>query len=292
MSKTIHLPKSIAKPLNKAIFGLKRCAPDILVVIGVGMVIGATVTAVKKGAEGKDILEKHNEKREKIGERTKENAKEVASLYKDTAVNLTKTYGKEVAVMGAGIGMIFYSHHILKQRNAALLAAYTALNESFNKYRNRVMSEKDIPESEGAGKRPKETHFVNGIEVDENGLPVGAVCTDPNAISPYAFIFGPSSPLWRNHPETNYQQLRNIQECVQKNYDTKGYLLWNDVLDAFGEDRTSAGAVMGWKKGFSEDYIDLGVLCPDEIDLVDWLLKFERPFIVSPNLTDVIWDKI
>ena len=73
MSKTIHLPKGIAKPLNKAIFGLKKCAPDILVVVGVGMVIGATVTAVKKGSKGKDILEKHNEKREEMGERTKEN---------------------------------------------------------------------------------------------------------------------------------------------------------------------------------------------------------------------------
>lgn len=291
MSKRIYLPKSIEKPLKKAIFGLKKCAPDILVVVGVGMVIGATVSAVKHGPKGKDILEEHNEKREEMGERTKENAKEIASLYKDTTVELTKTYGKQIAVMGAGIGMIFYSHHILKQRNAALLAAYTGLNEAFNNYRNRVMAEgKDIQEEEP--KLPKETHFVNGIEVDENGFPVGAICTDPNAISPYAFIFGPSNPLWRNSPENNYKQLLALQRCAQEEYDRKGYLLWNDVLDAAGEDRTSAGTIMGWKKGLSSDYIDLGIELPESVEFADWLVKFERPVIVSPNLYDVIWDKI
>lgn len=295
MSKLISkLPKPIAKAVATGAHTLKKAAPDIFVVLGVGLVIGATITACKRSPEAKDILEKHNEKREEMGERTKENSKEVGALYKDTTVKLAKTYAAPTAVMGAGIAFIFYSHHILKQRNAALLSAYASLDAAFKAYRDRVMRENDISErkNEDQPKTPTETHFVDGIEVDENGLPIGAVAMDPNSISPYAFIFGPTNKNWVNNPVYNYQFLLGLQRMAQKKYNDCDHIFWNEILDGADVERTPSGAIMGYKKGLSDDYIDLGVECPDNVDLADWLPRFERPFVVNPNLKDVIWDKI
>ena len=293
MSKMIKLPKGLTKAAAKGMHALKRSAPDIFIVAGVVLVIGATIEACKKSPAAKDILDEHNEKREALGERTKENSKEVSKLYRDTTVKLTKTYVVPTAVMGAGVAFIFYSHHILKQRNAALLSAYASLDAAFKAYRERIMREaKDISETEEIAQVPKETHFVDGIEVDENGLPIGAVAMDPNSISPYAFIFGPTNINWINNPMYNYNFLLGLQRMAQKKYTDYGHVFWNDILDAADVDPTPAGAVMGWKDGISDPYIDLGVECPRDVEFVDWLQRFERPFIVSPNLTDVIWDKI
>ena len=295
MSKLISkLPKPIAKAVATGAHTLKKAAPDIFVVLGIGLVIGATITACKRSPEAKDILEKHNEKREEMGERTKENSKEVGALYKDTTVKLAKVYTAPTAVMGAGIAFIFYSHHILKQRNAALLSAYASLDAAFKAYRDRVMRENDISESkdEDQPKTPTETHFVDGIEVDENGIPIGAVAMDPNSINPYAVIFGPTNKNWVNNPFYNYQWLLGVEAMAQKKYYDIGHVFWNEILDGLDIPRTSSGALMGWKEGISDGKIDLGVKCPENVELADWIPRFERPFIINPNLRDVIWDKI
>lgn len=292
MNKLISkLPKGLVKATKKSVFALKKYAPDIFIVVGVGLIVGATIEACRRSPEAKDILEEHNEKRETLGERTKENSKEVADLYRSTAIEMGKTYAAPAAVFTAGLVFIFYSHHILKQRNAALLSAYASLDAAFKAYREKAIRENDILRGE-KDPVPAETHFENGIEVDERGFPVSAVSGDPLAISPYAFIFGPTNRNWKNNPLYNYNTLLGLQKCAQIKYNTVGHIFWNEILDGVDEKRTPAGAVMGWVEGISPEEIDLGIECPPEVDLADWLPRFERPIVVSPNLYDVIWDKI
>lgn len=137
--------------LSKTAFKLKKASPTIMVV---GAAIGgvtATVLACKATLKAQYILAEHKANVEKIHE-TKGKVdsgeiqlsegetytKDITTTYIKTGMKLAKVYAPAIGLGAASLGCMFGSHHIMTKRNATLTAAYIALEQSFNGYKNRV----------------------------------------------------------------------------------------------------------------------------------------------------------
>lgn len=85
-----------------------------------------------------DITEEAKEKIDDIhadienGTQTEEDSKkELTVTYAQTAVKIAKLYAPSVILGGLSIGAILTSNNMLRKRNVALAAAYTAIDKSF-----------------------------------------------------------------------------------------------------------------------------------------------------------------
>ena len=137
----------------------KEKAPEIFIGVGIVGVITATVIACKKTPQAVEIVKTMDEDIEKINkdaEPTQENpegadpkavAKERTKVRLVAAKDLAKTYGIAVAVGVSSVACILYSHKILRDRNAALVVAYNALDVAYKTYKEKVV-EKVGPEVE------------------------------------------------------------------------------------------------------------------------------------------------
>ena len=173
--------------LSKTAFKLKKASPTIMVV---GAAIGgvtATVLACKATLKAQYILAEHKTNVKKIHETkdkvdsgeiqlsegetyTKEDlTKDITTTYIKTGMKLAKVYAPAIGLGAASLGCMFGSHHIMTKRNATLTAAYIALEQSFNSYKNRVtdrFGERVQHELEQNVKAVE----VETKKVDENGV--------------------------------------------------------------------------------------------------------------------------
>ena len=148
MSKFNDILTSVNRTAHKVGLKVKKHSPEILVVIGVVGVVTSTVMACKATTKASDVIEEHKKemddihfvaetKPEKYSE--EDFQKDTAIVYTQTAVKLAKLYAPAVAIGAVSIACIIGSHNILTKRNAALAAAYTAVDKTFKEYRNRVV---------------------------------------------------------------------------------------------------------------------------------------------------------
>lgn len=107
----------------KAVLGLKKAAPEILLIGGIGVIIGGVYLACKETLQSEDILEEAGEKIEKV--KTTMNDSELGyseelarkakvKIYAKTAGKLCKLYAPAALCVGGGIAMILKSHGIMK----------------------------------------------------------------------------------------------------------------------------------------------------------------------------------
>lgn len=119
--------KAMLSTLQK---GAAKYAPELLLIFGS---IAFTTAVVEAWHEGKRAKENIEERKEELGieEDEKLPAKEVVkSTWKNVVI---------VAVpVGVGIACMVGAHSINAQRNAALAAAYTLTEDTFNRYKNKV----------------------------------------------------------------------------------------------------------------------------------------------------------
>ena len=137
-------------------FTLKKKSPEILLGLGVVGVGVSTVLACKATLKVEGIIDVYEETMDKI-ETTLERSesgelvgaeyyaedakKDKLTLKTQTVVEFAKVYGPSVTLMGVSIGCILGAHHIMSQRQVALMAAYKVVEEAFSSYRNRVVNE-------------------------------------------------------------------------------------------------------------------------------------------------------
>lgn len=290
------------------IFGLKirKASPEILLGVGAAGVIAGAVMACKATLKAEDILSEAEEAKKTI-EKAKETAEEGEYTEEDemkdravvigrTAIKFAKLYGPSIAVFSTGLGLIFWSHGIMKGRQAALIASYNAVSEGYKLYRERVKDEvgeekeKDIfagltskkieveePSDEGKGKKVKkeEKIFVPGRDV-----------------SMYAKFFDESSPEWMKNPEYNLQFLKCKQSIANDILHSRGYIFLNEVYDMLGLPMTQAGQLVGWIKGAGDDYVDFGLYNGYSEKVRDFINGYERSILLDFNVDGVIYDKI
>lgn len=322
MKIAIKATKLVAK--TKTI--LYKYSPEIWVGAGIVAIVGGTIWACCASRKLDDILEANEEKKEvlenqlddmiyELGapqdtDKTKNYDTQVATINKNykracakctiqTGFEIVREYAPAALLIGGGIGMIINGHRILCQRNAILLAAYTALDQSFTDYRGRV--------SERFGKEVENDIYTGTTyieetrtEIDENGKKKKVKEKIPvvgTSISPYARIFDAETTReWQRSADANYFFLTCQQNSANDKLIRDGYLFLNTVYRMLGLSETPTGAICGWllpsdrdPEADTDGYVDFGVFDGGNADL-----KYDKDghILLDFNCQGVIYDKI
>lgn len=310
MKKT-ELMNNLSRTFNKVGFNLKKHSPEILVVAGVVGTVTSAVMACKATTKLNGILEDAKTDIDKIHEVSadeefmaehdyteEDSKKDLAIVYTQTAIKLVKLYAPSVILGGLSIGAMLTSNNILRKRNVALAAAYTAVDKSFKEYRGRVVDRfgKELDRELRYNIKAKE---VEETIVDENGKEKTVKKTvnvvDPTVYSDYAKFFDDGCTGWTKDPEFNLMYLKRQQEYANDLLQAKGHLYLNEVYDMLGIPRTKAGQVVGWiydeKNPVGDNFVDFGIYdsALKEVNR-DFVNGYERTILLDFNVDGNILD--
>lgn len=308
MKKT-ELMTTVSSSFNKMGFELKKHSPEILVVVGVVGTVASAVMACKATTKVSDILEKSKEDIDSIhncaadesleDEYTPEDAKkDLAIVYIQTGVKLTKLYAPAVALGVLSLGSILASNDILRRRNGALAAAYATVDKGFKEYRNRVV-ERFGEEVERELRHDIKAKKIDKIVIDENGKEKKVketvqVASDPNTYSDYARFFDDGCTGWEKDSEYNLMFLRAQQQYANDKLMANGRLFLNEVYDMLGIPRTKAGQVVGWvydtENPVGDNYVDFGMYDIHREVVRNFVNGYERTILLDFNVDGNIWD--
>lgn len=289
---------------------LKKASPEIFLIGGVVSIVGGTILACRATMKAEEVLAVHEDevstiaKAEEIGSAdgntkyTDEDAKrDYAVAYFRNVGRFAKLYAPSAMLIGGGIAMICASHGIMRKRNAAITAAYNAVNTMFSQYRSRVIKE------EGP---LVDRHYLTGrdyVLVDDPDNPGSKLVEEKpsdkevEGLSPdknvYTKCFDESSRLWKKDPHYNLTTLRCVQAELNFKLQREGHLFLNDVYEALDIPLTPAGQIVGWmrpKNGEPDVTVDLGIYDLDDERKRAFVNGYERCIWICPNVQGVIYD--
>ena len=300
--KNNNLVNSATRTLNRAGLKLKKHSPEIMVTAGVVGVVTSAVMACKATTKAGSIIEEKNSEMAKIhkiaetvdaSEYSEQDLKkDTAIVYVQTGIKFAKLYGPSVALGVVSIASILAGHNILRKRNFALAAAYTAVDTSFKEYRSRVVDRfgkeldrelrynikaQEVEETVVDEKTGKEKKVKKTVEV-----------ADPNTYSDYARFFEDGCNGWSKNPEFNLMFLKNQQSYANDLLKTRGHLFLNEVYDLLGIPRTQAGNVVGWiydeEHPNGDNFVDFGIYDINKAKNRDFVNGYERTILLDFNV--------
>lgn len=307
----------IKKIINQTGLKIKKYSPEILMVAGIVGTVTAAVTACKATLKVKDVMSEKEELQNDIHkylenpdvDYTEEDSKEdLTKVYAQTGVKLIKLYAPSVVLGGVSIASIVMGQKILKKRNIALAAAYTAIDKGFKKYRANVVErfgervdkelrynikakevEKKITDKNGKEKTVKE------IQYDIEGNPL-------ENISEFARFFDEATST-EHHKDAEYNLmfLRRQQDYANEVLKAKGHLFLNDVYEMLGIPKTKAGQIVGWiydeKNPNGDNFVDFGIYRLSGNEVYDerkraFVNGYERNILLDFNVDGPIYELI
>ena len=303
--KEINIFNKIVLKLQKAGNKLQKHSPEILIVAGVGGVIVSTVMACKATPKLDGILTESREKLDDIrkassgevdGYSEQDAKKDLVIVYTQTGIKVAKNYAPAVVIGVLSISSIFASNNILKQRNVALAAAYTALDTSYKEYRTRVF-ERFGEEVENEIRYNMKSQKIEVVETDENGKEKKVKKTVSVANlgnSDYARYFDRECKEYERDHSYNEMILKARQAWANDKLKANGYLYLNDVYDFLGIPRTKAGQVVGWiydpNNTRGDNYVDFGMKEVYRKDETKEYESVEKLFLLDFNVDGNIWE--
>lgn len=293
------VPYAVTRSIGNSILKTKSNSPHIFFAAGVAGIVGGTVLACRATLKLEDTLESINydisavkdlyESKKDIDapgiyDET-EHYKDLAYVYSKGASKLVRLYAPAVVVGVASVGALTGAHVQLTRRNAALTATVGMLSTAYEAYRDRVREEL------GTEREIDIYHAVDTTVVtNPDGAKEVVKVVDPNKLSDYSKFFDESCSAWEKDAEINRLKVQHEQNWFNEKLRARGHVFLNEVYDAFGMERTSAGSVVGWVLGGDGDnYIDFGLFDAYSSRFVNGL---ERSILLDFNVDGVIFDKI
>lgn len=279
--KKNEIVKKISGNMNKIGFKLKKHSPEIFIVTGVIGTVASCIIACKATTKVNDILEETKETLDVIHngaengeingkEYTKEDSKkDITIVYFQTGLKFVKLYAPSVILGTLSLASIITSHNIMRKRNLALAAAYTAIDTSFKDYRKRVVERygKDVDEELRYNIKKE---VIEKIEVGEDGkekkIKEEVSVIDSDLPNDYARWFDrANAKAYEDNHDYNLYILSGAQTLFNNKLIANGYVFLNDVYYELGIPKTKAGQIVGWVyrpddpdyKG--DGYIDFGM---------------------------------
>lgn len=287
------IPMAVSKALGRRALVLEKNSPAILFGAGLAGMVGSTVLACRATLKLEEILDESKVDLRKVktlehreySEQDRE--KDVSIVYARTTMKIARLYTPAVIVGTASVAALVQSHSILNRRNAALTAAYVALEKGFAEYRQRVV------EKYGEEEDRNFRYGTREVEVIKDGKKKTAVRVGEGEPSIYARFFDPLSTEWSKEPEYNLIFLKCQQNYVNDLLRARGHVFLNEVYDKLGIPRSKAGSVVGWILigDVKDNFIDFGVW-DSEGTVRDFVNGREASILLDFNVDGVIYDKI
>lgn len=311
MNKTEIMAKA-SRTFYKIGFKFKKHSPEILVATGIVGGVASAVMACKATLKVDEVVETHQGKVERIHEAAEKGVtaagkdyseedmkKDLAITYVQTGVDFAKLYGPSIVLGTLSVTAILAGHNIMRKRNVALAAAYTAVDKGFEEYRGRVIERF----GEALDKELRydiKTKEYDEIVVNEDGTETivkkKTEVINPYNYSPYAICFDDGCTGWTKDPEFNKKFLIDQQRYANDLLKAKGMITLNEIYDLLGAPRTQAGMVVGWI--FDEDnptgdnYIDFGIFDIDRPKNRDFVNGYERSIWLDFNVDGNIYKEM
>lgn len=300
----------LAPKFGKAGLAIRNAAPEITLVLGIGAGTVGFVSACKASTKLDGIMTEHKEKVNQIHEYAARPEEEKEAIYTEkdeqhdititsiqTGVKIAKLYAGPVALELLSWGLIIKGHNILRTRNAALTAAYVALNKDFKDYREGVIErfgkdldkelhlklkdeivEKEVVDEKGKKKKVKETIKTSGLE----------------GYSIYARFFEDGCRGWSKSPEYNLMFLKSEERYATDKLRSQGYLFLNEVYEALGIPATQAGQAVGWifdpDDPTRDNKVDFGIYDVTKPHNGDFVNGYEPTIILDFNVDGPIYN--
>ena len=302
-----NIVNSLTRTFHRAAFQVKKHSPEILIVGGVIGVVASGVLACKATLKARDVVNEAKEDISEIHEAAERGAtasgeeytqddmkRDLTIAYAQTGVKFVKLYAPAVALGVLSIGSIVTSNNILRKRNVALAAAYTAVDKSFKEYRGRVVDRfgedldrelkynikaKKVDEvviDEETGKEKKVKKTVEVAALDD--------------FSPYYRFYDDGCKGWTKDPQKNLTFLKQVQAYANDLLRIRGHLFLNEVYDMLGIPHSSAGQLVGWiydeKNPHGANYVDFGLCNIYREKTRDFVNGIENVIILDFNVDE------
>lgn len=284
-----NIQNAVTKVGFRAVLLARKHGPTILTGAGVIGGVVTTVMASKATLKLDDILTDHALDMEDLKRIQPEpEAKEVAYIYAKTSLKVARLYAPAFSVGALSATSVLTAHGLMRQREASLTAAYVAIEKGFNEYRKRV------EEAYGVDVESALRHgFIEERNDDTKKGEVKVVTKVAGQPSVYARFFDQSSPAWERTPDYNMFFLKSQQEYFNLKLQARGHVFLNEVYDALGLPRSSAGQVVGWVISVDGDnYIDFGLFDGTRTAVREFVNGDEAAILLDFNVDGVIYDKI
>lgn len=296
----------IKKTLMKTSLKLKKHSPEILIVAGVIGTVASTVMACKATTKLGEIMDNAKDDIEAVHEAVEhpedlpqkytaeDGKKDLTIVYTQTALRVAKLYLPAVALGALSLTAIIKSHDILKKRNVALAAAYTAADKGFKEYRNRVVERfgNDVDKELRYNIKAKEFErkVVNDDGTEETVVETVNVASI-DEVSDFARYFNKDCAGWSDNAEKNLFFLKRQQDFANELLEAKGYLFLNDVYSMLGIPQSKAGQVVGW--AYDKDVvakIDFGIYTINREENQQFVNGLEKNVLLDFNVDGDILD--
>lgn len=292
------VPIAIGKMVAHQGLLAQKNSPTFLFAGGVVGVVGSTVLACRATLKLQDVLDgaQSDLATSKVVAETKpeeyseqDRQRDTALIYIRTSMKIVRLYTPAIVLGGASIAALTSSHNQLTRRNAALTAAYAAVEKGFKQYRERVV------EKYGEDQDRDFRYGTEKVEIvdPETNRKKTVVRVGPDGASIYARFFDEYSTSWSKEPEYNLIFLRSQQNYANDMLRARGHVFLNEVYDMLGIKRSEAGSVVGWimsNRGVSDNYINFGLF--DGEAARDFVNGREGSILLDFNVDGVIFDKI
>jgi len=258
------VPHSVTRAVATQMLHANKNAPNLLFVAGVAGVVGSTVLACRATLKLEEELTEVSDNLADVRLRAEPTntldysdnlKKDITKVYLFGAAGVAKLYAPAFLLGSASIFCLTKSHNILQDRNLALTAAYTAVDQAFKRYRENVVEDYG-PDIDRRMRYETEEY----IYTDEHGEEMCEIRINVDAEpSMYAQLFDQMSPYWGEEPEYNLAWLHHKQVWFNHLLTMRGYVFLNEVYEDLGILRTEAGDVVGWFLGNGDSFIDFGI---------------------------------
>ena len=303
-----ELVNKATRLFNKANIKVKKYSPEIFLVLGIAGTITSAVLACKKTLKVNDILEEKQESISKVhtcleehldGYNEKDSKKDLTIIYFQTGLKLIKLYAPAIGLGTLSILSIVNGHNILRKRNIAIAAAYTAVDKGFKEYRKNVVErfgdniDRELRYNIKAQEIEEETTDKKGnTKIEKKEITI----IDGNFVSEYARFFDEYSNEWEKDSEYNLMFLRKQQDYANDLLKARGHLFLNEVYDMLGIKRSKAGQVVGWiydlKNPKGDNYVDFNIYNIKNQANRQFVNGEERSILLDFNVDGVIYDLI
>lgn len=296
----------------KAKVGFIKNAPQIAVVAGVGMMIGAAVCVGKETIAAKEVVDEAKDLMQQCEDSFTEDKvfidnntgetkpytyetyqHDMRTIFIQTVMKLVKIYGPAILLGLGGTTCIFWAFRTLNKALVGANLALQTLNAKYDRLYQFAVNEhgeakiKDIVD----GVTVVRTEKVKNPETGK--MEEQTIYEIPDDIPSNWIIWGPGDSSWENEPSYNEAYLRRVQEIMTDSLYARDILWLSEVVEMFGKhdlcDQEEEFRVTGWVGpkhiAFDRKTMD-GIVKIDKRVLEDgrWLLSFNTDGILLPYL--------